>query len=153
MVAPRILIVEEHHVFSEALELVLGQRLLREHDGRPEFRRAATATGGLGLLRKDGPFDVAVVDPTLPDAAEVFGELRASHPRTRVAALGSVRDLSGVPGAWVAETIGKERPLAEMISRLSRLAGGGDRSASSGPRGPRKPPRGSRTWNVRSRST
>ena len=127
MVAPRILIVEDHHVFSEALALVLGQRLLRERDGRPEFRRAATAAEGLGLLREDGHFDVAVVDPTLPDAAEVLGELRASHPRTRVAALGSVRDLSG---AYADEAIGKESPIAEMISRLSRLAGGGDRTAA-----------------------
>jgi len=130
VVAPRILIVEDHHVFSEALELLLGQRLLREHDGRPEFRRAATAAEGLGLLREDGPFDVAVVDPTLTDAADVLGEIRASHSRTRVAALGSVRGLSGGPGAWADEAIGKESPLAEMIFRLSRLAGGGDRTAA-----------------------
>ncbi len=131
MVAPRILIVEDHRVFSEALELALGWRL-RERAGRTEFRRAATVAEGLRLLRGDGPFDVAIVDLMLPDGAgvEVLDEIRASHPRTRVAALGLGRDPSGTLEAGLDETIGKERPFAEMVSRLERLAGGGDRTAA-----------------------
>lgn len=127
MLGPRILIVEDHHVFSEALELLLGERLLEEHVGRAEFRRAATVAGGLGLVHEDGPFDVAIVDSALPDGdgAEVLGGIRAAHPRTRVAVLSAVPDLSGAPRAGADGTIGKESPLVEIISYLARLAGGG----------------------------
>lgn len=127
MVGPRILIVEDHHVFSEALELLLGERLLEEHVGRAEFRRAATVAGGLGLVHEDGPFDVAIVDLALPDGdgAEVLDGIRAADPRTRMAVLSAVPDLSGAPQAGADGTIGKERPLDEIISHLARLAGGG----------------------------
>jgi DNA-binding NarL/FixJ family response regulator len=130
VVAPRILIVDDHHVFSEALELVLGQRLLQEHAERAEFRRAATAAEGLGLAREGGPFDVAILDPTLPDGdgVGILAEIKASHPRTRVALLGPEGDHPRKPEAD--EAIGKESPLSELISRLARLANGGDRTAA-----------------------
>ena len=137
MVGPRILIVEDHHVFSEALELLLGKRLREERVGRAEFRRAATVAGGLGLVHEDGPFDVAIVDLTLPDGdgTEVLREIRAAHPLTRVAALGAVSDLSGAQLARAGGTIGKDRPLDEIISRLACLAGvGPDVSTAKGVR-------------------
>lgn len=125
VVGPRILIVEGHHVFSEALELLLGQRLLEEHVGRAEFRRAATVAGGLGLVHEDGPFDVAIVALPDGDGAEVLDEIRAAHPQTRVVVLSAVPDLSGAPRAGADATIGKERPLVEIISHLASLAGAG----------------------------
>jgi len=130
VVAPRILIVDDHHVFSEALEIVLGQRLLQERAGRAEFRRAATAAEGLGLAHENGPFDVAIVDVTLPDGDGVgaLAGIKAAHPRTRVALLSPNGDHPRTPGAD--ETIGKESPLSELISRLARLAGGGDRTTA-----------------------
>lgn len=135
MVGPRILIVEDHHVFSEALELLLGDRLLEEHVERAEFRRAATVAGGIGLVHEDGPFDVAIVDLVLPDGdgAEVLGEIKASHPRTRVAVLSPDPDLSDALKAGADETIGKETPLLVMISILACLAEGGFRTAGYGP--------------------
>jgi DNA-binding NarL/FixJ family response regulator len=131
VVGPRILIVEDHHVFSEALELLLGDRLLEEQVERAEFRRAATVAEGIGLVHEDGPFDVAIVDLALPDGdgAEVMDGIRAAHPRTRVAVLSADQDLSDAPEAGAGGTIGKERPLVEIISRLACLAGGGDRTA------------------------
>src|SRR3712207_8618485 len=51
------------------------------------------------------------------DGAEVLGEIRAAHPRTRVAVLGAVSDLSGAQLAGAGGTIGKDRPLDEIISR------------------------------------
>jgi DNA-binding NarL/FixJ family response regulator len=131
VVGPRILIVEDHHVFSEALELLLGDRLLEEQVERAEFRRAATVAEGIGLVHEDGPFDVAIVDLALPDGdgVQVLDGIRAAHPRTRVAVLSADPDLSGVPEAGAGGTIGKERPLVEIISRLACLAGGGDRAA------------------------
>lgn len=135
MVGPRILIVEDHHVFSEALELLLGDRLLEEHAERAEFRRAATVAGGIGLVHEDGPFDVAIVDLVLPDGAgaEVLGEIKAAHPRTRVAVLSPHADLPDALEAKADETIGKETPLLEMISDLACLADGGYRTAGYGP--------------------
>lgn len=131
VVGPRILIVEDHHVFSEALELLLGDRLLEEHVERAEFRRAATVAGGIGLVHEYGPFDGAIVDLVLPDGdgAEVLGEIKASHPRTRVAVLSPDPDLSDALKAGADETICKETPLLEMISDLACLADGGDRMA------------------------
>jgi DNA-binding NarL/FixJ family response regulator len=137
VVGPRILIVEDHHVFSEALELLLGERLREERVGLAEFRRAATVAGGLGLVREDGPFDVAIVDLMLPDGdgADVVRKIKASNPRTRVAVLSAVPDLPGAPRAGADGTIGKERPLDEILSHLACLAGGGpDVSAAKGAR-------------------
>lgn len=132
MVAPRILIVDDHHVFSEALELVLGQRLLQEHAERAEFRRAATAAEGLGLARESGPFDVAIVDATLPDGdgVGVLVGIKASHPRTRLALLIPDGDHPRTPEVGADEAIGKESSFSELISRLARLAGGGDRTTA-----------------------
>jgi two-component system, OmpR family, response regulator QseB len=112
--------------------LLLGERLREEHVGRAEFRRAATVAGGLGLVREDGPFDVAIVDLVLPDGtgAEVLGEIKAAHPRTRVAVLSPYADLPDALEAGADETIGKETPLFEMISDLACLADGGDRTAA-----------------------
>ena len=137
VVGPRILIVEDHHVFSDALELLLGERLREERVGRAEFRRAATVAGGLGLVQEDGPFDVAIVDLMLPDGdgADVVRKIKASSPETRVAVLSSALDLSGSLEAGADEVIGKERPLVEIISHLACLAGvGPDVSAAEGAR-------------------
>ncbi|HKH10949.1 MAG TPA: response regulator [Rubrobacter sp.] len=132
VVGPRILIVEDHLIFSEALEFLLGHRLLEEHVEQAEFRRAATVAEGLDLVNDDGPFDMAILDPILPDGngVEVLGEIKASHPRTRVAVLGPVPDLSGALEAGADEAIGKETPILEMISHLACLARGGDRTAA-----------------------
>lgn len=115
--------------------MLLGDRLSEEHVERAEFRRAATVAGGIGLVHEDGPFDVAIVDLVLPDGdgAEVLGEIKASHPRTRVAVLSPVPDLSEALKAGADETIGKETPLLEMISDLASLAEGGGRTAGYGP--------------------
>ena len=47
MAGPRILIVEDHTFFSEALRMLLGRRLSEEHDEQAEFRLAATVADGL----------------------------------------------------------------------------------------------------------
>lgn len=67
---------------------------------------------------------MAIVDLSVPDGdgVEVLGEIRAAHPRTRVAVLSAVPDLAGAPRTGADGTIGKERPLDEIISHL---AGGG----------------------------
>ena len=119
----RILIVEDHRFFSEALELLLGGRLSDEGADPAEFRRSETVAGGLAIAEEEGPFDVAVVDLMLPDGdgTEVVRRIKAAHPRTRVAVLSSVSDLSGALSAGADEAIHKSLPLTEIIEILARL--------------------------------
>jgi DNA-binding NarL/FixJ family response regulator len=132
MAAPRILIVEDHRFFSEALRLMLGRRLCEEHGEDAEFRVAATVTDGLRIADEERPFDVAIVDLVLPDGdgTEVVRRIKASYPETRVAVLSSVLDISGALEAGADEALGKAVPLQETIEVLGRLASGGGRPAT-----------------------
>ena len=132
MAAPRILIVEDHRFFSEALRLMLGRRLCEEHGEDAEFRVAATVTDGLRIADEERPFDVAIVDLMLPDGdgTEVVRRIKASYPETRVAVLSSVLDISGALEAGADEALGKAVPLQETIEVLGRLASGGRRPAT-----------------------
>ena len=132
MAALRILIVEDHRFFSEALRLMLGRRLSEEHGEDAEFRLAATVTDGLRIANEERPFDVAIVDLTLPDGngTEVVRRIKAAYPRTRVAVLSNVLDISGALEAGADEALGKAIPLQEVIEVLGRLASGGGRPAT-----------------------
>ena len=132
MAAPRVLIVEDHRFFSEALRMLLGQRLSEEHGEEAEFRLAATLADGLRIADEEGPFDVAIVDLMLPDGngAEVVRKIKASYPETKVAVLSSVRDLSGALEAGADEALGKAIPLRETIEVLARLVSGGGHPAT-----------------------
>ncbi len=123
MAATRVLIVEDHRFFSEALELLLAQRLSEDGAGDAEFRLAATLADGLRIAEEEGPFDVAVVDLLLPDGdgTEAVRGIKAAYPRTRVAVLSSVSDLSGALSAGADEAIHKSLPLTKIIEILARL--------------------------------
>ncbi len=120
--------MEDHSLFAQALELVLGQRLADEGDGA-EFTRAATVADGLQIADRHGPFDLAVVDLVLPDGngADLVREVKAAYPGTRVAVLSAVLDLSGSLGAGADEAISKMVPLPEIVARLETLARAGGR--------------------------
>jgi CheY-like chemotaxis protein len=126
----RILIVEDHLFFSEALQLMLGRRLSEEHGEDAEFRRAATVTDGLRIAGEEGPFDVAVVDLVLPDGdgTEVVRRIKAAYPEVRVAVLSAMLDLSGALEAGADEALGKAVPLQETIEVLGQLVSSGDRT-------------------------
>jgi DNA-binding response OmpR family regulator len=115
--------VEDHSLFAQALELVLGQRLAVEGEGA-EFARAATVADGLEVANRRGPFDLAVVDLVLPDGngADLVRQVKAAHPETRVAVLSAVVDLSGALSAGADEAISKMVPLPEVFARLEALA-------------------------------
>ena len=117
------MIVEDHSLFAQALELVLGQRLADE-DGEAEFARAATVADGLGIADRHGPFDLAVVDLVLPDGngADLVREVKAAYPATRVAVLSAGVDLSGALEAGADDAISKMVPLPEIVARLEALA-------------------------------
>ena len=120
----RVLLVEDHRFFSEALEILLGRHLSEGRAAPAEFRLAATMGDGLWLAEEEGPFDLAVVDLMLPDGdgTDVVRELKAAHPRTRVAVLSAAPDLSGALSAGADEAIPKCLPLAEILAILARLA-------------------------------
>jgi DNA-binding response OmpR family regulator len=127
-VTTRVLIVEDHGLFAQALELLLGQRLADEGEGA-EFARAATVADGLRIADRHGPFDLAVVDLILPDGngAELVRQVKAAYPATRVAVLSAVVDLSGPLSAGADEAISKMVPLPEIVARLEALARAGGR--------------------------
>jgi len=113
----RMMIVEDHLAFAQALELVLGP------DTRISLAR--TLEEGRALLRTGEPFDVVVLDLSLPDGqgTELAPEIRERHPRTRVVVLSAregVGEVASEAGADAA--IPKDTPLHEIISSLKRLA-------------------------------
>ena len=125
----RVLIVEDHGLFAQALELLLGQRLADEGGAGAEFARAATVADGLRIADRHGPFDLAVVDLILPDGngAELVREVKAAYPETGVAVLSAELDLSGPLSAGADEAISKMVPLPEIVARLEALARAGGR--------------------------
>lgn len=126
----KILMVEDHVFFSQALELVLGRRLSEGLLGLATFHRAATVEEGLRLVAEASPFDLAVVDLMLPDGdgTEVVRKIKAYWPETRVAVLSSIEDLSGALEAGADEAIRKGTGLPEIVARLERLASGEGRT-------------------------
>jgi DNA-binding response OmpR family regulator len=123
--------VEDHSLFAQALELVLGQRL-SDGGGGAAFARAATVADGLGIAGREGPFDLAVVDMILPDGngADLVREIKAAYPETRVVVLSAVTDLSGSLEAGADDAISKLVPLPEIVARIEALARFGDRPAT-----------------------
>ena len=116
----RVMIVEDHSAFAQALELVL-----EKVDGT-EVALARTLEEGRSLIQDGGPFDLVVLDLTLPDGegTELVAEIRQRHPETPVAVLSArddVEEAASEAGADAA--IPKETPLPEIISSFRRLAG------------------------------
>lgn len=116
----RVMIVEDHSAFAQALELVLGKV-----DGT-EVALARTLEEGRGLIQNGGPFDLVVLDLALPDGegSDLVPELRQLHPKTPVAILSARDDIAEVASKAGADAaVPKETPLPEIISSFRRLAG------------------------------
>ena len=75
----RMIIVDDHSAFGQALELVLG----RTND--TEVVLARTVEEGKALIRGNGRFDLAVLDLMLPDGdgTELVAEVKRHHPDMR----------------------------------------------------------------------
>jgi two-component system, OmpR family, response regulator TctD len=112
----RMMIVEDHSAFAQALELVLGP------DTRISLAR--TLEEGRSLLRTGEPFDVVVLDLSLPDGVgtELIPEIRERHPGTSVVVLSAREDVDEAASKAGADAaIPKETPLPEIISSLKRV--------------------------------
>ena len=116
----RVIVVEDHSAFAQALELVLGRTK------GTEVVLARTVEEGRALIRGDGRFDLAVLDLMLPDGegTELVAEVRQHHPDTPVAILSARDDVAEVAAKARADAgIPKEMPLPEMLSSLELLTG------------------------------
>jgi two-component system OmpR family response regulator len=113
----RMMIVEDHSAFAQALQLVLG----------PDIRisLARTLEEGRAMIGTGEPFDVVVLDLSLPDGegTELIPEIRERHARTSVVVLSARKDVDVVASEAGADAaIPKETPLPEIIASLKRLA-------------------------------
>lgn len=115
----RIVIVEDHRFFAQALEIVLGRT-----GGMEIVASVGTVEGGMGLATGSLAFDLAVVDLMLPDGdgSEVVRALKQARPDTPVVALSANEDLSGALEAGVDRAISKQTPLPEIVASLMTLA-------------------------------
>ena len=116
----RVMIVEDHSAFAQALELVLGKV-----DGT-EVSLARTLEEGRGLIQSGGTFDLVVLDLALPDGdgTDLVPEIRKRHPETPVAILSARDDIEEAASKSGADAaIPKETPLPEIIFSFRSLAG------------------------------
>jgi DNA-binding response OmpR family regulator len=116
----RVMIIEDHSAFAQALELVLGQV------DATEVALARTLEEGRALISGGERFDLVLLDLTLPDGegTEIVAEIRRSHPETPIAILSARDDVDEAASKAGADAaISKETPLPDIISSLRRLAG------------------------------
>jgi two-component system response regulator PilR (NtrC family) len=116
----RVIVVEDHSVFAQALKLVL------ERTNGTEVVLARTLEEGRALIRGDGRFDLVVLDLMLPDGegTELVAEVRRHHPDTPVAILSASDDVAEAAAKAGADAaILKSTPLPGIISSLERLTG------------------------------
>jgi len=114
----RMMILEDHSAFAQALGLVLGEGT--------RISLARTLEEGRALIRAGEPFDLVLLDLSLPDGegTELIPEIRHHNPQTRVVILSAREDVGEVASEAGADAaIPKETPLPEIISSLKRLAG------------------------------
>jgi len=118
----RVLLVEDHAAFREALAFLLGRE--------PDLEVGAQA-GSLADAREalDGHFDVAVVDLGLPDGdgTELIGELRMESPGTSVLVLSATIDpehLDDLRMAGADAVLAKVESPPIIAEEVRRLAGG-----------------------------
>ena len=112
------MIVEDHSAFAQAFELILGQV-----EGA-EVVLARTLEEGRALIRGGEPFDVAVLDLTLPDGegTELIPEIRQRRPETPVAVFSARDDVDEAASKAGADAaILKDTPLPDIIASLRQL--------------------------------
>jgi DNA-binding response OmpR family regulator len=92
----------------------------------PEVALARALEEGRALIRGSEPFDIVVLDLTLPDGdgTELIAEIRQSLPETPVAVLSAREDLDeSASNAGADAAIPKDTSLPDIISSLRQLAG------------------------------
>lgn len=119
----RVLLVEDHAAFREALAFLLG----REPDLEVVAQAGSLAGAREALL--DVSFDVAVVDLGLPDGdgRELIGDLRRASPDSSVLVLSATIEsehLDDLLTAGADEVLAKVESPPIIAEEVRRLAGG-----------------------------
>ena len=118
----RVLLVDEHNLFREALGTVLVW------DGFDEDHHARSGPEGVErLARLDGSIDVAVVDLDLGAASgtEWIRKMREAEPGVPIVVLAATSErgaLERLRGLAVEEVLSKEASLGQVVDTIRRLA-------------------------------
>jgi len=120
--AIRVLIVDDHRLFSQAIQLVL------EAAGIEVIAVAATAEEALKAVAREQP-DLVIADIRLPDASglEVGRELLERFPGIRIAVVTAVTDVEVMREAMrigFGAFLTKDTPVEELLSSLKAILDG-----------------------------
>ncbi|MDQ4044843.1 MAG: response regulator transcription factor [Chloroflexota bacterium] len=120
----RVMLVEDHHAFRQALALSLSLEPDLEVVGE-----AGTVAEARGLIASNPLVDVAVLDLDLPDGygAHLIERLHAANPGAQVLVLtASVgrSDLAQAVAAGAGGVLHKSADLTEIVAAVRRLAAG-----------------------------
>jgi DNA-binding NarL/FixJ family response regulator len=120
---PRVLLVEDHRAFGDALALLLG----REPDLEVVGRTGSAAECRRFLSGGDG-FDVAMVDLYLPDGEGIglMDGMRGSRPGVPVVVLTislNPAEHARAREAGADEVLSKAADLDEIVATIKRLGG------------------------------
>jgi two-component system, NarL family, nitrate/nitrite response regulator NarL len=115
-IRPRVLIVEDHKLFADALRPVLTKMGMEVMDTAPDAARA------LAVIGSERP-DVVLVDLGLPDIGgiDVGKEILRQRPETKVLALTALNDPRAVREALQAGFHGyltKDTPLLRFVNAI-----------------------------------
>jgi DNA-binding NarL/FixJ family response regulator len=121
--ATRVLVVDDHEMFSEALALLLSR-----HDDVRLVGSARDAEEAMRLVDDDEP-DVVLMDLDLPgiDGIEATRQIRQAVPRAKVVVLSGVVDTETIADALAAGACGyvpKTRAVDDLLDVVRRAAAG-----------------------------
>jgi DNA-binding NarL/FixJ family response regulator len=116
----RVLLVDDHAIFTQAMRLVVGTTGTMEVVGA-----VGTLAEGRELVFSEatGDLDLVVVDLRLPDGhgAELVAEIKTRRPELPVVVLSAEDDLSDALEAGADEAMNKSKPLPEIVATLQRI--------------------------------
>lgn len=118
---PRVVIVDDHHLFRAGVRAELG-------DGVEVVGDADSVERAVALIKREQP-DVVLIDVHMPDGggAEVIGQVRTELPQIRFLALSvsdAAEDVIGVIRAGARGYVTKSISGAELADAVCRVAGG-----------------------------
>lgn len=119
----RVLVVDDHQMFSDVLSL-----LLKEREGIKMIGAASEAEEALELCKRERP-DVVLMDLDLPgmDGIEATRELRVACPEAKVIVLTGIQSHAVIASALAAGASGfvpKTRAVEDLIDIVRRAAAG-----------------------------
>jgi DNA-binding NarL/FixJ family response regulator len=121
-VTERILLIDDHGVFREALALLI--------DRQPDLQVVAQAASiAEGLSKASESFDTAVVDLSMPDGdgVDLIAKLRQANPLAKLLGLSRRHELVRYPRALEAGAttiINKEASLKDILDELQFFSSG-----------------------------